>query len=105
MARKSPVRGLHPAYRVYLLSFVMFVGAVASFLARVKVLGFVFVAFMFVFAGITTVMLLALARRAKADLRATPRAVDTAPDNPSPVEPTQRQSLPTPGRRAPLASV
>jgi hypothetical protein len=72
MARRSPVRGLHPAYRVYLVSFAMFVGAMASFAARVKVLGFVLVALAFVFAGIATVMLLALARRAKADLRATP---------------------------------
>lgn len=88
MTRKSQVRGLHPAYRVYLVSSAMGVGATASFVARVKVLGFVFVALMFVFAGITTVMLLVLARRAKADLRATPRADDTAPDNPSPVEPT-----------------
>ena len=74
MTRKSPVGGLHPAYRVYLVSFALGVAAMASFVAHAKVLGFVFVALMFAFAGITTVMLLALARRAKADLRATPRA-------------------------------
>lgn len=74
MTQKSPVGGLRPAYRVYLVSFAMGVAAVASFVAHVKVLGFVFVALMFAFAGITTVMLLALSRQAKADLRATPRA-------------------------------
>jgi hypothetical protein len=74
MTRKSPVGGLHPAYRVYLVSFALGVAALASFVAHVKVLGFVFVALMFAFAGITTVMLLALARQAKADLRAPPRA-------------------------------
>jgi hypothetical protein len=74
MTRKSPVGGLRPAYRVYLVSFALGVAALASFVAHVKVLGFVFVALMFAFAGITTVMLLALARQAKADLRATPRA-------------------------------
>ena len=75
MTRKSPVGGLHPAYRVYLVSFALGVAAMASFVAHAKVLGFVFVALMFAFAGITTVMLLALARQAKADLRATPRAL------------------------------
>ena len=74
MTRKSPVGGLRPAYRVYIVSFAMGVAAMASFVAHVKVLGFVFVALMFAFAGITTVMLLALSRQAKADLRATPRA-------------------------------
>jgi hypothetical protein len=75
MIRKSPVGGLRPAYRVYLVSFTLGVAAMASFVAHVKVLGFVFVALMFAFAGITTVMLLASARQAKADLRATPRAL------------------------------
>ncbi len=78
MAGKSPLRGLHPVYRVYLVGFAMFVGAVASFAAGVKVLGFVFFALMLVCGGITTVMLLTLARRRKADLRATPRADDYA---------------------------
>jgi hypothetical protein len=72
MTRKSPVGGLRPAYRVYLVSFALGVAAVASFVAHVKVLGFVFVALMFAFAGVTTVMLLASARQAKADLRARP---------------------------------
>jgi hypothetical protein len=74
MTRKPPVGGLRPAYRLYLVSFAMGVAAVASFVAHVKVLGFAFVALMFAFAGITTAMLLALARQAKADLRGTPRA-------------------------------
>jgi hypothetical protein len=70
---------MHPVYRVYLVGFAMFVDAVASFAAGVKVLGFVFVALMLVCGGITTVMLLALARRRKADLRATPRAATPRP--------------------------
>jgi hypothetical protein len=48
----------------------MGVGTIASFGAGVKVLGFVFLALTFVFGGIATVMLLALPRRANADLRA-----------------------------------
>jgi uncharacterized membrane protein YjgN (DUF898 family) len=48
----------------------MGVGTIASFGAGVKVLGFVFLALTIVFAGIATVMLLALLRRANADLRA-----------------------------------
>ena len=79
MARKSPIRGLHPVYRVYLVGFAMFVGAVASFAAGVKVLGFVFFALVLVCGGIMTVLLLTSARRRKADLRAMPRADDCAP--------------------------
>jgi Flp pilus assembly protein TadB len=78
MAGKSPIRGLHPVYRVYLAGFAMFVGAVASFAAGVKVLGFVFFALVLVCGGIMTVMLLTSARRRKAELRATPRADDYA---------------------------
>ena len=56
MARKSPIRGLYPVYRVYLAGFAMFVGAVASFAAGVKVLGFVFFALVLVCGGIMTVL-------------------------------------------------
>ena len=79
MARKSPIRGLRPVYRVYLVGFAMFVDAVASFAAGVKVLGFVFFALVLVCGGIMTVLLLTSARRRKADLRAMPRADDFAP--------------------------
>jgi hypothetical protein len=70
MTQISPIRGMHPAIRVYLLGFAMGVGTIASFDAGVKVLGFVFLALTIVFGGIATVMLLALLRRANADLRA-----------------------------------
>jgi len=60
MTQTSPVRGMHPAIRVYLVGFAMGVGTIASFDAGVKVLGFVFLALTIVFGGIATVMLLAL---------------------------------------------
>jgi hypothetical protein len=71
MTRTSSVRGMHPAIRVYLVGFAMFVGTIASFDTGVKVLGFVFLALTIVFVGITTVMLLTFFRRTKSGLRAT----------------------------------
>jgi uncharacterized membrane protein YoaK (UPF0700 family) len=67
VTRKSPVRGLHPAVRVYLVAFAMCVGAMASFIARAKVLEFIFWALAFVISGICTVMVLTLFRRGKVD--------------------------------------